>query len=140
MITRKENWPAAFAAIIAERRNAPFAWGSNDCCLFSCDVILAITGTDLAADFRSQYDTVLSAARVLKAHGGVERIAETQTAAHGCPEWQRVTQARRGDVVLFDTDHGPALGICDGRVALFTGPSGLHPVPLTETRRAWRIA
>jgi len=35
MIARRDNWPDLLAAYIKAKRNEPFAWGSNDCCLFA---------------------------------------------------------------------------------------------------------
>ena len=42
-------------ALIAERRLMPFARGTNDCCMFAADAVLAMTGRDLAADWRGTY-------------------------------------------------------------------------------------
>lgn len=138
---RFADWPSRFDSFMAERRAMPFAWGANDCCLFTCDAILAITGCDLAEGIRGTYDSALTAARVVADLGGIERIAETRTADFGFAELSRVLGARRGDVVLFDTaDRGPALGICVGHMAAFVGPDGLGFVPLSDCRRAWRIA
>lgn len=136
---RFEDWPARLHRFFAVHRAEPFAYGERDCCLFACNWILEATGLDLAADFRGQYDSHLSAARVLKAAGGVEAIAERQTTAHGFAEIP-VALARRGDVMLTDTQFaGPALGICDGMHGVFPGIDGLSLVPISQCRRAWRI-
>lgn len=34
----------------------PLVWGENDCCLFLANFIKELTGRDLAASFRGQYD------------------------------------------------------------------------------------
>lgn len=128
-------------AFIAEREHEPFSWGRNDCCLFACDAVAQMTGVDMAApDFRSQYDTALSAHRLLREHGGVEAVAEKQTAAHGFQEVP-VSLAQRGDVLLMDTDvAGPALGVCIGAQGAFPGHHSLTFVPVASCRRAWKIS
>lgn len=141
MSRRFEDWPARLARFIAERENEPFAWGRNDCCLFACDGILAITGIDPASPiFRGKYDSALGGHRLLAAHGGVEAIAEKQTNAHNFAETP-VALAQRGDVVLTDTGlAGPALGLCLGAHAAFPGHTALSIVPMSACRRAWRIS
>ena len=41
---------ALLARFIEERRRMPFTWGSNDCCLFAADWVLAATGRDIALE------------------------------------------------------------------------------------------
>ena len=65
-----------------------FAWGTNDCCLFVCDVILAMTGTDLGEDYRGEYSTAEEAAALISeatGGGGVEELAEQICAANEMP-------------------------------------------------------
>lgn len=124
------------AAFLREKRNQPFAWGKNDCCLFAADWVAALTGSDPAADLRGQYHTALGAQRILDAHGGVEGLAKERFI--GWPEAQ-VTYARRGDVLVTDMEGRPALGVCAGAQAGFAGADGIIFHPLTSCRRAWRI-
>ena len=51
-LKRVSNWPAALDQFLADHRDLPFTWGTNDCCLFTCDAIVALTGIDLAAELR----------------------------------------------------------------------------------------
>ena len=71
-----------------------------------------------------------------EAGGGEGAFERAATAA----EFAEVGMAyvQRGDVVLKDTEHGPALGICIGTQAAFTAPETLTFLPLAECRRAWR--
>lgn len=134
---RFEDWPARLGKFLVEHRSKPFAWGANDCCLFACNGIRAIIGLDPAAGkFRGQYRGAAGAVRLLKKEGGVEAIAERVCRELGFMEWPAVAQARRGDLVLRETPDGPALGVCDGHLAVFHGSA---VVRLTECRRAWRI-
>jgi hypothetical protein len=137
---RVQNWPAVLGDMIHLRMHAPFAWGSQDCCLFASDVIKSITGIDPAESLRGKYTTAAGAKRVIARHGkSVEKLAEKFCAKHGWAEVP-VVRASRGDLVLFDTaDHGPSVGICVGATAAFAGPAGLTFQSLTSCRRAWRI-
>lgn len=138
---RYEDWPTRLFAFIEERRNRPFEWGVQDCCLFACDGIRAQSGLDPADKmFRGKYRDATGAARLVRKHGGVEAIAEKVCAAHGMPEVP-VALAQRGFVVLMDTPDGldVALGLCVGGQAVFAGPAGLVFQPMAACRRAWRV-
>lgn len=137
-LTRKEDWPELMNAFIDSRRGKPFVWGENDCCLFACDCVLAMTGTDLAAAYRGQYQTALGAMRAIKPHGGVYGAFENAASAYGI-EQRPAAYAQRGDVVTTETEHGPALGICLSDCAVFVGVTGLTFLPMSECRNTWRI-
>ncbi|HZP31886.1 MAG TPA: hypothetical protein VFB23_00890 [Candidatus Acidoferrales bacterium] len=145
---RFEDWPTRLDEFIDSRRNAPFAWGSNDCCLFACDAVLAMTGEDLAADFRGKYSDARGAIHVLrdflKGIGDdapliealavhIARIREIKEIA---PRF-----AQRGDVVLFEDAHGETLGLVSlaGDDILAPGESELVRIPISSVLRAWRI-
>lgn len=139
MSTRCENWPRVLATFIEQHRDTPFDWQHNNCALFACDWIAQLTGHDPAASLRPGITSALSAARVVAAHGGIEAIADAACAAQGWPSCEN-TFARRGDVVLYDTDTGPALGVCIGLLSAFAGADGVTFVNTLSTRAAWRIA
>jgi hypothetical protein len=143
-----QDWPKLLFHFIESRRNTPFAWGRQDCCLFACDGILAQTGLDPAARmFRGKYRDALGAARLVHKHGGVEAIADKICAKLGYAEVP-VLMAQRGDVVLMSAQKAgaaglfgrqPVLGICIGAMAAFTGVAGLVFHPVGSCRKAWRI-
>jgi hypothetical protein len=133
---RREDWPERLAAVIEAAQQRPFAWGRHDCCLFAADVVLELTGQDFAAPFRGRYATALGSKRALSRYGQgtIARTVETLLGEGIAP-----LAARRGDVVLADTEMGPALGVCVGAVALFAAPKGLAARDLTACRLAWRV-
>ena len=133
-LKRFEDWPRRLDAAIEGARKRPFSWGSHDCALFAADVVVALTGEDLAAYGRGHYDSAETALRMISAGGGLAAIA---TKALGEPV--PVPQARRGDVVLRCGEHGPSLGICLGARCAFTGFEGLVFVPLNECEQAWHV-
>lgn len=136
---RKSNWPALLSLFLAEKRAQPFDWTLNNCAFFACDWLAILTGVDPAANYRGEISSALSAGRVLAAAGGLERIAEEACARWDWPEVP-VARARRGDAMLIDTTHGPALGVCIGGRTAFAGSGGVVYHPALKCRRAWRIA
>lgn len=138
MSTRPTDWPQRLAAFLATKEREPFAWGRNDCCLFTADWVLALTGADPAEGLRGTYDSALSAGRLLSAMGGAEGIADAALSERG---WASVPVklAMRGDVVATDTPDGSALGVCVGETSAFAGKTGTIYKPTLSCVRAWRI-
>lgn len=137
MIHKLENWPMAFAAALSHAENKPFIWGENDCCLFACNCILAITGVDLARTFRG-YTTEPEAAAFIAGYGGLYELVAAVCREHGMPEIPP-RQARRGDPVLFEGGEGPTLGICTGEKIVAPGKGGLSAYGILKGLHAWRI-
>ena len=75
MNERVEAWPEHLIAFLSERRGRPFAWGSNDCCLFAADWIRTATGYDPAAKVRGTYSTFLGALLLNGNAEGVKHLA-----------------------------------------------------------------
>lgn len=142
MIARKQSWEIDMGAAIEAAAREPFAWGKNDCSLFACDVVLAMTGTDLGADFRGKYDSREDAAELISfATDGadLEALVDSICRENQIPEVD-VNFAWRGDIALHDTSEGPCLGIVDlegGRY--LTEKHGLLLVPREMIRRTWRV-
>jgi cell wall-associated NlpC family hydrolase len=146
---RLEDWPQRLAQYLRAHAQTPFVWGSNDCSLFTCGAIQAQTGIDVAAPFRGQYTTSFSAAKAMSRYVGktgalslLETSAVKLTAQYGIAALASPKLAQRGDVVLFDTLLGPALGIVglDGITFRSVGPDGVVVGAMAQVRRAWRIA
>jgi len=137
-MSRCSNWPTELARFIAERRERPFDWATNNCCFFACDWLRILTGRDLAADFRSQVSSALDAKRLLAAGGGLDAMAASVFAANGWSECEPQF-AQRGDIVEVQTETGPALGICVGSYSVFAGEAGLERRETNLALRAWRI-
>ena len=134
MTTRRDNWPNLLAQFIEQRREQPFAWAVNDCCIFAADWVQTCTGVDSAQAWRGRYSSGLGAVRFLDEAGGVEALVD----ALGL---QRVTpqQAGRGDIVAQEAGRGITLGICLGVTTAFVGKTGLVFGPITNVETAWRI-
>ncbi len=141
MIRRYEDWPARLGDALAAAADRPSEFGHHDCCLAVADVVLAITGTDLAADFRG-YEGEAAALAVLRDHGGVIGIAEAMAARHGIPEVPPGL-AQRGDVVIVKDGQGrDTLGIVDltgARALAVSDTGGWASRSVACIERAWRI-
>ena len=147
-LRRWPDWPGRLAAFLGTRAHAPFSWGSSDCCLFACDAVLEMTGTDLAADFRGTYGCSRSALRVFhRAGGGLGRnglraIACGIAREEGIPEIA-VRLARPGDIVLLEApgiqDEVLAIVTLDGLSLAAQASAGVVHLPRRLGVTAWRI-
>lgn len=135
---RCNNWPSALELFIEEKRHQPFDWAHNNCAFFACDWIAILVGIDPAAKLRARVISAVSAARALKQRGGLESIAAKAFARQRWPEVKTIF-AQRGDVVVTDTDDGPALGVSLGEKVAFMSAAGLTFRSIAYCRRAWRI-
>jgi hypothetical protein len=132
MNSRYQDWPERLAAFIEERRYVPFTWGTNDCCIFAADAMLAITGRDFADGMRN-YSTELGAARIIKEAGGMRELVK------GLKQ-KPVGFANRGDLVLCDAENGETFGICFGD-GLWCGAArdGIGFRSMKEAILAWGV-
>lgn len=139
-LSRRDDWPERLHAAVNDARRRPFDWGIHDCVLWACEAVRSMTGVDWADGWRGTYDDERSAARKMReiAGRGLPELAAKYAADFQCDEIP-VKQAGRGDVVMVDTNLGPALGIViDHRVAI-AAPDGLAFLPVNGALKAWRI-
>ena len=130
---RYHNWPLRFDEFVKSRKHMPFQWGVNDCSLFAADCILALTGVDHAGQGLRTYSSAKQAYRLLQGLGGLHGVA---TLALGNP--LPIKLAQIGDVVLCKSNTHDMLAICNGRLAIAPGPSGIENVALGSL--CWRVA
>jgi hypothetical protein len=127
---RLDGWEKRLDSYL--RNVGPFEWGKNDCCMFSANAAHCITGTDFAKPYRG-YKTARGALQRLKGIG-VQGIA---TKLWGEPKGS--LYAKRGDIVLFKSEDGDALGICIGDKIAAIGADGLVILPMSECLKAWSV-
>lgn len=132
---RLRDWQSRLAALVEARQAAPFAWGSNDCCLFAADCAQACLGVDLVADLRGRYRDERSALRLLKHLGGLAVLAGARLGAEVQPRMAQV-----GDVGLAaDEATGELLAVWLGAHWAAPGAAGLRRVAPTAIYRTWRL-
>ncbi len=138
-LQRKDLWVSAYHAAIEEVRRTPFSWSSHDCVVgLAARVVLAITGIDLAAQWRGQYDDAISAYRVLQ-ELGCSTVADL--AANFLPEYEHQAQAHLGDIAAIPTDtlFGHVLGVFNGENVAVLTEQGLGWYPRRAVTRAFRV-
>lgn len=138
MMNRPEDWPDRLAAFIEERRNVPFAWGTQDCMLFSADAVLMLRGVDIMAAYRGLYATEAEAEALLNRDGGIDAILATVAEQAGLAE-RAPKLARRGDLAMVEHGNQLMAGIVTGIHVAVTGADGLAFVSARKIRRAWVV-
>jgi hypothetical protein len=144
---RSRHWATrAFHAFLQARAYTPFAWGVHDCALFAADGIEAMTGIDIAADFRGKYSDEAGALEAIKAIAGGETVADAAAwcaAKHGIAELARPLFAQRGDLVVYRDPVTEQLvsGLVHltGRHIVSAGTEGLRKIPISRVLRAWHV-
>lgn len=150
-LKRTNSWDTGeFHEFLETRAKAPFAWGTNDCCLFPADAIQSFTGEDLAAEFREKYTDEASAFAAIAAITGgttVEDAAVWCAERAGLSEWVDASgtplplMAQRGDLVVLEDSGRMIAGVVhlNGRHVVTVGEAGLKRLPLNVVKRAWKI-
>jgi len=139
-LTRLEAWPEILADVIKGMKDIPFQYGEHDCCMFGANVVLELTGVDLASKLRT-YTTEKGAYKTIKKNGGTfTKMIDAIMKEHGCKPVKRA-YCRRGDLVIamVMTESGKkerALGVCLGAEAAFAS-DGIQTKPMTEIIRGW---
>lgn len=143
-LPRKQHWDTrAFHDFLVARAHTPFAWGVNDCALFTADGIEAITGVDIASDFRHKYHDEASAMQIIKTICGGTSVSDAAAYCaqkHNLVEWKAPLFARRGDLVIAKQQDGSEIaGLVhlNGRHVVSVGPSGLVRLPISSIVRSW---
>lgn len=151
MLKRSHSWQTKeLYEFFVARTAEPFAWGTNDCCIFPADAIKAMTGTDIAADFRGKYTDEASAFALIKSVTGfptVSAAASWCARKFGLVEWEDGNGkpaplfAQRGDLAVLEDAGRLIAGIVglNGRHVISVGESGLLRLPLSAVVRAWRV-
>ncbi len=142
-LTRKHGWDTEHLhSFLAARLPQPYRWGSNDCCLFAADAVEALTGVDVAAEFRGRYTTKRGAFAMIRAVTGGKTLADAVAwcmAKHGIPAHPFPLQARRGDPVLLGTDSAGVVSPEGHSVLCAVEGVGIVRRPLNEITKAWTV-
>lgn len=135
MLARKQDWQLHFEKCVSENYNKKFEWGTHDCFLWSANLVLAITGTDIAENLRGTYSTAKDAKHILKEFGGLAGLVTEYTGK----EPVSPLLAAVGDLVLTDYTGQHTMAVCNGETLLATGVDGLVSLPMSAALKAWRI-
>lgn len=144
-LTKIPLWDVqAFHAYFVAVARKPFAWGVHDCCLFAANGIQAMTGVDVAEDFRGKYhDEATAFATIKEVTGGttVEDAAVYVANKYEMAEVPHKFKAQRGDMALVKDAGGLVVGLVHltGRHVLVVGDKQLQMLPLSSIVRVWRV-
>lgn len=132
---RAQDWQARLVAYLHGAAREPFAFGRHDCALFSAGAVEAMTGADMARDWRGRYSTMRGGLRALRKAGYADHVA----LAASMFEDVAPSLAQPGDLAVVPTDDGPALGVVQGEAVYVLGPQGLGLVSILRAERAFRV-
>ncbi len=142
---RLPNWDTKLLPeFVVQRRKMPFAWGANDCCILAADAVKAITGVDIAADFRGRYTDEAEAFALIKKLTGGSTVADAAVycaGKFGLTEYEFPLLAKRGDVVVLEDAGRLIAGFVhmDGRHIASVGETGFRYYLITAAKRAFQI-
>lgn len=129
---RLPNWERRLAAYLAEPGNDNFEYGVQDCALFGCGAVMAMTGHHPAPQFVGAYDDLRGAAEALQ-RLGAGTLVKTFSATF---EQKHTGFAQRGDLVFAEG----AIGVCMGKDGVFlTETEGFARRPRSAFTVAWRV-
>ena len=143
-LKRSEHWATReFHDFLLARQDVLFTWGSTDCALFAADGILAMTGVDIASDFRGKYKSERGALATINRVCGGKDVGD---AARWCAEKHGLAEcgpllAQRGDLVVLQDAGRLISGLVhlDCRYVVAAGEKGLKVIPIAAVRKAWRV-
>ncbi|CAB4176645.1 hypothetical protein UFOVP1672_29 [uncultured Caudovirales phage] len=135
---RFQDWPSRLDTFTREASEKKFEWGVWDCGLSAAKCVEALTGVDAASEYLGKYSTAEGSVRTLKKVSG-GGLREAFTRLLGEP-LESPKLAQRGDICLFETPLGDAVGWCIGPSIAATGPDGLTYTRLKNADIAWRVS
>ena len=130
-LIRHSTWEESLSNYLASKLHEPFAYGSNDCCMFAAGAVEAMTGIDPMAEFHGHYADLRSSIKALKEIGAGDLEA---TIDGKFPE-VAIGYAQRGDLAFFDG----SLGVVGGSFAWFASDDGLERVPRSMWDKTWSV-
>jgi uncharacterized protein DUF6950 len=142
-LKRIKHWDTqAYHHFLLDSQHIPFAWGTHDCSTFVADGVLAITGVDIAADFRGKYSDHAGAFAAITSVCGGSTVADAIVycaSKYNLVEWKHPKMARRGDVVTFEANGSLVAGLIhlSGRHIVAVGEQGLYRFPISRVIRSW---
>lgn len=130
---RYHDWQSRLHNYLSSVYQTPFKYGVFDCGVFSSEAIEAMTGADLASQFRGRYTTRKEA---LKLVGTMEQVAE-RSGLKPVP----VVFGQRGDLAVIRSGVKSSLGIVSlhGNDVLSPGKDGLMRVEMNQVTKVFRV-
>lgn len=142
---RLTDWRSRLTRYFTEVARRPLAYGQHDCALFAAGAVEAMTGVDLAAEFRGRYTTVVEGLDLLAAKGAADGLEGEIDHVSVLPLlFQPVVAAfaQVGDIAVVPVPGSnlPALGILEGQHIAVLRPDGMGFVPRENALATFRVA
>lgn len=131
-LARRENSLQNLNKFLIEKKSVPFEWGTWDCCTFSADCVLTMTGEDKLEIFRGTYDSKYTAAKMLReiGSGTLDSTLRDHLGDTIPPH-----RAWRGDLAI----HKNNVGVCVGMYAYFVAEKGLMLISMSDIDKVYPI-
>jgi hypothetical protein len=124
-------WEEALSDYISSKRDEPFQYGVNDCCMFAAGAVEAMTGVDPMEEFKGTYSDLRGSIKVLKEIGE----GDLETTLDNKFEEVAISHAQRGDLAFFDE----SVGVIMGGFAYFVSDEGLERIPREMWEKCWSV-
>ncbi|WP_273690233.1 DUF6950 family protein [Ketogulonicigenium vulgare] len=123
--------------LIAAKEDLPFQYGQNDCTIFACEVIEAITGHNPALPYIGRYTTFLGGTRHLKADGYEDHVHFIKSFCHD----DQIPKAfiEIGDLGLIIEDDALIWALVCGSFIIALTPKGLIRLSLDRLIEVYRV-
>lgn len=133
-MTRHPDWRGRLARYVSGVVRARFRPGTHDCAMFAAGAIEAMTGEDMAAEFRG-YRTLEEGRAALAAagFGGMGDVVAARL-TEVSPQFAQV-----GDLAILEEKGEEAFGIVQGPFIYVLRVEGLGLVPVSRARRVFRV-
>jgi hypothetical protein len=132
---RRADWRPRLVAWLTEVTDRPFAYGSHDCALFAAGAVEAMTGDDLAAEYRGAYQSLKGGLKLLGKDGMADHVAVLRARFEEIPP----AFAAVGDIAVIGEVGTPALGIFEGEHVVVLRDTGIGFIPRAAATMAFRV-
>lgn len=130
---RRTDWVARLDHFLINRRDMPFAFGTNDCVLFAWGALAAICEQAPALPAEPWSNEFEANSRIQDGGGSI--FLAMNFAQEIMPN-----EASTGDIAGLIIDGRESLGVVLNETIAGPGESGLSRHPRTDALRAWRIS
>lgn len=134
---KKEDWRFCLTEYLEGKKCQNFKYGYNDCALFAAGAIEAMTGEDIAANYRGKYSTYIGGLRKVRADGYQYHFSIFEDKLTEIP----VSFATCGDIGFYKTEFDGIYSVCVvlGHKTAVIADNGFSLVDTTDLYKTFRI-
>lgn len=135
---RYRDWSARLSRYFDEATSKEFNWGEFDCALNAAESTLAITGVDLASQYRGQYSTEEEAYELLRKNGYKDTF---ELALDNFPKAEGILNGFSGDLGAFEYAGQHIVGVIyQSRIfSPSPGKRGMGSVSLLKAHTVFKV-